>query len=280
MTVSTRSFSPDDNAHVEPGGPAHDVFERALEVQRDAVRAASRRRAAPPSPCRGTGAHQPTARAAFTNGKPRFQKLLEPLDLQLITPEINSPRRRRARARRPARSGSASTRTSSIPRAPQRGLRLASATWYDLGLPDDQLDLGPAREGDLLSRAGAQRPLRDHGVHCKTTPRHEPPAPVAGGCVRVRTATDPHTVTESPASRSRRRSAVSSRSRAASSAPGTHTPPSRKMWVRWNCTVVHTHEQLRRHLTVAHPTRQQPRRRHRSPSAAAPRTPAGSAERS
>src|SRR6478752_1568573 len=32
--------------------------------------------------------HQPTARAAFTNGKPRFQKLLEPLDLQLITPEI------------------------------------------------------------------------------------------------------------------------------------------------------------------------------------------------
>ena len=32
--------------------------------------------------------HQPTARAAFTNGKPRIQKLLEPLDLQLITPEI------------------------------------------------------------------------------------------------------------------------------------------------------------------------------------------------
>src|SRR3954464_8949563 len=32
--------------------------------------------------------HQPTARAAFTNRKPRFQKLLEPLDLQLITPEI------------------------------------------------------------------------------------------------------------------------------------------------------------------------------------------------
>src|SRR6185312_13596033 len=32
--------------------------------------------------------HQPTARAAFTNEKPRFQKLLEPLDLQLITPEI------------------------------------------------------------------------------------------------------------------------------------------------------------------------------------------------
>src|SRR6476659_9477126 len=32
--------------------------------------------------------HQPTARAAFTNKKPRIQKLLEPLDLQLITPEI------------------------------------------------------------------------------------------------------------------------------------------------------------------------------------------------
>src|SRR4051812_12689540 len=32
--------------------------------------------------------HQPTARAAFTNGKPRFQKSLEPLDFQLITPEI------------------------------------------------------------------------------------------------------------------------------------------------------------------------------------------------
>ena len=32
--------------------------------------------------------HQPTALAAFTNGKPRFQKLLEPLELQLITPEI------------------------------------------------------------------------------------------------------------------------------------------------------------------------------------------------
>ena len=32
--------------------------------------------------------HQPTARATFTNGKPRFQKLLEPLDLQLITPEV------------------------------------------------------------------------------------------------------------------------------------------------------------------------------------------------
>ena len=32
--------------------------------------------------------HQPTARAAFADGKPRVQKLLEPLDLQLITPEI------------------------------------------------------------------------------------------------------------------------------------------------------------------------------------------------
>src|SRR5262249_47116855 len=32
--------------------------------------------------------HQQTARAAFTNGNPRVQKLLEPLDLQLITPKI------------------------------------------------------------------------------------------------------------------------------------------------------------------------------------------------
>src|SRR6478752_9268645 len=39
--------------------------------------------------------HQPTTRAAITSGKPRLQKLLEPLDLQLITPEIkrrNPPR--------------------------------------------------------------------------------------------------------------------------------------------------------------------------------------------
>src|SRR6476620_5899473 len=32
--------------------------------------------------------HQPTARAALTNRKPRIQKLLEPPDLQLITPKI------------------------------------------------------------------------------------------------------------------------------------------------------------------------------------------------